>query len=77
MKPLLQIKSLCKPVQVSRHFVDNDRVCDKCLKLFLCEIIEQLGQNGGKMGMGGVEAEMANAHGGHEDFLSWHCACAS
>ena len=52
MKPLLQIKSLCKPVQVSRYFVDNDGVCDKCLKLFLCEIIEQLGQNGGEIDMG-------------------------
>ena len=65
MKPLLQIKSLCKPVQVSRYFVDNDGVCDKCLKLFLCEIIEQLGQNGGEIGMVGVEAEMVNARDRH------------
>ena len=54
MKHVLQLKKLCKSVQVLRDFVDNDRVCDKCLKLFLCEIIEQLGQNGGKISMGGL-----------------------
>ena len=52
MKCSLQLKKLCKSVQVLRCFVDNDRVCDKCLKLFLCEIIEQLAQNGGEMSMG-------------------------
>ena len=76
MKHLLQLQKLWESIQVLRDFVDNDRVCDKCLKLFLCEIIEQLGQNGGKNGMG-VEAEMVNACGRHGDFLSRHCRCTS
>ena len=65
MKHLLPLKKLCKSVQMLRHSVDNDRVCNKCLKLLLCEIIEKLGQNRGKISTGGVEAEMAHACGGH------------
>ena len=77
MKPLLRLKKLCKSVEVLRHFVDNDGVCDKCIKFLLCGIIEQLGQNGGKIGMGGVEAQMVKTRGGHRDFLSRHCGSAS
>ena len=41
-------------VQVLHHFADDDRVRDECLKLLLCEIIEQLGQNNGKICMKGL-----------------------
>ena len=65
MKCFLQLKKLCKCVQMLRDFVNNDGVCEKCLELLLCEIIEKLGQNRGKISTGGVEAEMAHACGGH------------
>ena len=37
-----------------RDFVNKEGVCDKCLELFLCEIIEQMEQNVGKICMGGL-----------------------